>query len=74
MAAGRRLGKSDLFLVRLWIEETENGAVAWCGKVQRPTTGEANLFHGWPGLIDLLLAMLSNNKDAPVGDHILDRN
>ena len=62
MAAGRQLGKSDLFLLRLWAEETEDGSTAWCGKVQRAVTGEATHFHGWPELVDLLLAML------PVGD------
>lgn len=58
MATGRSRGKSDLFLVRLWGEEAENGATTWCGKVQRALTGEATSFQGWPELVDHLLAML----------------
>ena len=58
MAAGRQLGKSDLFLVRLWTEETEEGETAWCGKVQQAVTGEARFFHELPELINVLLSMV----------------
>jgi len=58
MGIRHRYRRSDLFLLRVWSEETENGAITWCGKVQRTTTGEARFFRDWPQLIDLLLTML----------------
>ena len=71
-----RYKRSDLFLVRIWsedrgVEDASDGALGgeevitklrWHGRVQRTVDGEAHQFDSWQGLVDLLLAMLSNNK------------
>jgi len=69
---------SQLFLVRLWAEESSDGRDiegsgtqgAWCGKLQHVVSGQAQYFRGWPTLIDLLLEMArAGNIDArPQGD------
>jgi limonene-1,2-epoxide hydrolase len=64
---------SQLFLVRLWGEEGNEGGdtegreggdqITWCGKLQHVVSGQAEYFRGWPTLIDLLLEMAQT--DAP---------
>jgi hypothetical protein len=65
---------SQLFLVRLWAEEGNEGSeskgsegsggqIKWCGKLQHVVSGQASYFRGWPTLIDLLLEM--SGTDAP---------
>ena len=69
---------SQLFLVRLWTEESSEGGdesngdgggsdsrIEWCGKLQHVVSGQAQYFRGWPTLIDLLLEM--SGADAPGG-------
>ncbi len=67
METRHRQRRSDLFLVRLWTEGGDDGSgkVEWHGKVQHVVDGEAHPFSGWQGLIELLLAMLSNNEGKP---------
>lgn len=55
----RRRDQSQLFLLRLWVEEAGQDGDEWRGKVQHVVSGEAHLFRDWPMLIDLLLTMLS---------------
>ena len=63
--------RTDLFLVRLWPKESEDeskagndsGQVEWHGKVQRVVDGETHPFRSLPGLVDMLLVMLGNNKE-----------
>lgn len=50
---------TELFLLRLWTEQESAGEPQWCGKVQHVVTGEVHIFHTWPMLEDLLLAMIS---------------
>jgi hypothetical protein len=38
------------------------GKLEWRGTVQRPVDGEVHQFSSWQGLLDLLVAMISNNK------------
>lgn len=59
MRADRHLKRTDLFLVRVWADDTtETGEQAeWRGRVQRVTSGETREFDGWRGLVDHLLAM-----------------
>jgi hypothetical protein len=61
---GRQPGRSDLFLVRLWVGEEGDGEREWRGKVQRAVTGEAHYFRDWPELADLLLTMLRGKRSA----------
>jgi hypothetical protein len=61
----RRMRRTDLFLVRVWAEETTTTMGAdgvdrpVCrGRVQRVVDGESYQFDDWQGLADLLMAML----------------
>ena len=49
---------SHLFLVRLWLEESEGGGKQWCGKVQHVVYGEAQYFQNWTSLIANFESML----------------
>ncbi len=57
----RRLRRANLFLVRLWTEQTadDRGAEVWCGKVQRVLDGEAHRFENWQGLVSALVQMVA---------------
>ena len=59
MTKQRHLGRSDLFLVRLWTEDTATGSSLTHGKVQRAVSGETNHFDDWQGLLDRLRAMVA---------------
>lgn len=55
--------KTDLFLVRVWLQDWVPGSVSgvnaeWHGRVQRVVDGESHHFNDWPGLVSLLVAML----------------
>ena len=69
--------RADLFLVRVWREDAEDGQdnahegvsgsdgsgkTKWCGRVQRVVDGESHQFSSWQGLTDLLLQMLSQSE------------
>jgi len=70
-----QLQHTDLFLVRVWLEEAKEvpgnadvivdgiaGAkTEWCGRVQRVVDGESHQFSSWQGLVDAMLTMLSHN-------------
>ena len=62
---------SQLFLVRLWAEETRGsgdgsegseGQIDWCGKLQHVVSGEARYFCGCPQLTDTLLQMMQEHQ------------
>ena len=71
MGTRRQYQRSDLFLVRLWLKESDDGSNTgqasgqdrWHGKVQRVIDGEAHQFSSLQGLVDVLLVMLADNKD-----------
>ena len=52
--------RSDLFVVRVWQEDMGEGRTEWRGKVQHILTGDARYFHGWSGLIEILVRILSD--------------
>lgn len=62
MATNRRrpLRRTDLFLVRMWVEDAPDGSAnaGWHGKVQRVVDGEARQFDTWQELVEALRAML----------------
>lgn len=55
---------SQLFTVRLWMEEMGTGEVEWRGKVQHATSGEAHYFRDWPTLVTLLVEMAQSDWSA----------
>lgn len=42
---------SQLFTVRVWLEELGNGQTEWRGKVQHVTSGEVRYFRDWSTLV-----------------------
>ncbi|GAC1399265.1 MAG: hypothetical protein NVS4B12_13200 [Ktedonobacteraceae bacterium] len=46
---------SELFTLRLWQEDLGNNQVAWRGKVQHVTSGEASYFQDCTTLLTFLL-------------------
>jgi len=50
---------SQLFTVRLWLEELGNGAVEWRGNVQHVSSGQRRYFREWPALVAALQEMLA---------------
>jgi|GEM_PF-3468133 len=71
MATRRQYKRADLFLVRLWATDSEDESNAgstgrqgeWHGKVQRVVDGEAHPFSSLQDLVDVLLVMLTDNKE-----------
>jgi hypothetical protein len=53
--------ESQLFLVRLWSEQKDDGSPQWCGRVQHVIHGEVHFFCGCPQLIEILLSMMSRD-------------
>lgn len=53
--------RSQLFTVRLWMEDLGDGQVEWRGKVLHALSGDARYFRDWPSL----LAFLGNWLQGP---------
>jgi hypothetical protein len=41
---------SQLFMVRIWLEDLGSGKTDWRGKVQHVSSGEVRYFRDWPTL------------------------
>jgi hypothetical protein len=46
--------RTQLFMVRVWIEDLGEGRTEWRGKVQHALSGEACYFRDWASLIAFL--------------------
>jgi hypothetical protein len=66
MTRHTNLKRSELFLVRMWTEPTEDGSRLAHGKVQRAVSGEASHFDSWQGLLDRLRYMVADGNEAAV--------
>ena len=53
---------SQLFTVRLWLEEIEQGHTEWRGQLLHVPSGETRYFRDWQALIAHLLAQLPEAK------------
>lgn len=64
MRTHRHYKGSNLFLVRLWAKDMgeEITDIRWRGKVLRVLDGESHEFSSLQGLVDVLLAMVSDNE------------
>lgn len=60
MTEHKHLRRSELFLVRLWTEDTGRGSKIARGKIQRAVSGETTHFDDWQSLIERLKAMMSD--------------
>ena len=54
--------RSQLFTVRIWLEELGDGQCEWRGQVRRVTSGETHAFRDWPALIALLVSWLPEGR------------
>jgi len=70
MTKHRHTSRSELFLVRLRTEGTEDGVSepVWHGRVQRAGSGESLSFAGWQGLLDAILTMVSEQSSEQIQD------
>jgi hypothetical protein len=57
-------GRNQLFIVRVWLNDAENGVVEWRGTARCVTSGEARDFNDWQSLIASLQAMLPPIKSV----------
>ncbi len=61
MEEERLPSRSQLFTVRLWVEDLGDGRKEWRGKVLHALSGDARYFRDWPSL----LAFLNNWLPPP---------
>ena len=61
MVVRRREPHSDLFTLRVWPEEVDDGHVEWRGKVQHVTSGEVHYFRDWDAMLAFLLGILDSS-------------
>ena len=68
MGVDHQYRRSDLFLLRMWLDKTVDGTDQgeWHGKLQRVVDGEAYQFNNWSTLIELLEAMIGENPRPTV--------
>jgi hypothetical protein len=72
---GHAFRRSNLFLVRLWMEQADDGGSEnEChGKIQRVVNGEAHQFDSWQSLVDTLIAMQSSRQSSSRGATKIDK-
>jgi hypothetical protein len=61
--AGQAVRGSQLFTVRLWLEELGRGQTDWRGKVQHVNSGEARYFRDWRALEAFLDELLRRSEE-----------
>lgn len=49
---------SQLFTIRVWLEQDADGLTQWRGKLCHIPSGESRHFRGWAALIPLILSLL----------------
>ena len=52
--------RSQLFTLRMWVEETGEGRTEWRGKLQRVVDGETLYFREWDALLHFLNEALAS--------------
>ena len=58
---------SQLFTLRLWLEDLGSGQTDWRGKVQHVNSGEARYFRDWPTLeafLEKLLRSIGTKEES----------
>jgi hypothetical protein len=59
---------SQLFMLRLWLEDLGGGRTDWRGKVQHVSSGEARYFRDWTTLEAFLENLLCWEQEPHVQD------
>ena len=62
MVSRRREAHSDLFTLRVWPEEVDDGQIEWRGKVQHVTSGDVFYFREWEAMLAFLLGILDSSE------------
>ncbi len=62
------LPRSQLFTVRMWLEDLGEGQREWRGKVQLVANGKACYFRDWPTLIAFLEQARSQAEQAEASE------
>lgn len=60
MSEKKKSNPSELFTLRLWLEELGNGQQEWRGKIQHVLSGKVRYFRGLEGLTDKLEGLLES--------------
>jgi hypothetical protein len=70
MGTQRNAERTDLFLVRVWTQNSPDGSgISLCGgKVQWAVSGESHNFEDWKGLTELLLEMVATREKRRAED------
>jgi hypothetical protein len=55
---------SQLFIIRLWKEDTPTSALEYRGRVQHALSGEVRHFRDWATLIEFLVALFEQGEEA----------
>ena len=61
MISRRHEARSDLFTLRVWPEEIDDGRLEWRGTVQHVTSGEVHYFRDWDAMLAFLLGILESS-------------
>jgi hypothetical protein len=56
--------QSELFTVRVWHEQVENGTIEWRGKVQHVVSGDQQYFRDWTALVAFLTSEAELREDG----------
>lgn len=56
--------RTDLFMVRVWLEDLGNGKTEWRGQVKQVMSGEVRYFREWSVLIMILQEMLAEPEEV----------
>ena len=55
---------SELFVMRVWLEESDEGEEEFLGKIQHTTTGESRFFHSLSELRKVITEMMRPEQDT----------
>lgn len=67
--ADQQAQSSQLFMLRLWLEDLGGGQTDWRGKVQHVNSGETRYFRDWPTLQAFLENLLRWEQEPNVQDN-----
>jgi len=66
--ADRPAPGSDLFTLRLWLEDLGGGQTDWRGRVQHVTSGEVRYVRDWRTLEAFVEALLYGREPEPAAE------
>jgi len=64
MPAHKREVRSNLFTLRVWLEQVDDGREEWRGRVQHVVSGETIFFRDWDTLLAFLRGEVRLSQDA----------